>query len=201
MARSKEEIEELARITAAQFMDELSAATAAGRTARNGSNAAVVEDLLAGWTPEECTIFHAQYSDEIEKRMEFGQLDRVHPTGYLYLLAVKPGSKIDRVAIREYVRRDAEAILESVKNGLNFHQVILDQKDIVENYAESLPSDEANDLRRIYAEEADASFKHLDLTLKKNHEAHGSNNNSLGKVGGVLVFFCIIIVVLAILKK
>lgn len=201
MARSKEEIEELATVTAARFMDHLSAATAAGRIVRDGSNTAIVEELLVGWSDEERIIFHSRYSDEIERRIESGELDPVQPAGYLYLLAAKPGSKIDRVAVREYVRRDSEAILECVKNGLNFHQLALDQKDIVENYANSLPADEANDLLRIYSEEVNASTKHLDLVLEKTPDIYGSKNKSLGKAGGVFVFICIIIVVLAILKK
>ncbi|MCO8166813.1 hypothetical protein NJC40_03350 [Pseudomonas sp. 21LCFQ02] len=203
MARSKEEIEELARIAAEQFMADLSATGAGGGDLKAVSrrHSSIHEELLSGWSSEDCIIFHRRYSDDVERLVDSPS---EQPSGYLYLLPAQAGSKIDRAAIREYVRRDGEALLAAAKKGLNVHQLALDQKDIVDGHVVSLPPEQLDAFNRIYLEEMEASTKFMNSETEKalrKAEASTQPAGSVGKIGGVFIFICLIIILMAFLKK
>lgn len=112
--------------------------------------------------------------------------------------------KVDRLAVRELVRKHVDELHVCARAGGNPHQKALDQRDLVAEMVAGLSVEDQGSFYRVYAEEMDASTAQVESGARHSQlrTAQGEEESEMmWKAVGVIFIAAIAIFLIVKLSK
>lgn len=212
MAQSKDDLNSLAKVVAAQFMSEMEYAAKSGEDVQSLllKHEESRKNLMQGWPDEDVVVFTNAYVAELESKSNSSLQESSHQKDH-HEGSWRQDRTLDRQAVRRYVNKDSEELLAAAARGENIHQIALDQQDRFNEQLKNLPPDESLALQAMYTEELNANTLHMSAEadrlnrqaddLNQKAAAQAEKNEAIGKAFGAIAFCVVFVLILMVLRN
>ena len=207
MSLNDADLKPLAKMLAEKYWTAISLAIKTGEdlTSTRHKHAENMAELTAGWSDARAAEFHELYASELnllssaEDAGHSGEAQAFQNSGSDFI-----SRKVDRASVREYVRRNSEALVAAATRGENVHQLALDQQDAVNERIAAMSSADAAAFEVVYFEELQANTSHMNAETQRINqrvEVDTQNAENFGKIVGFVVFVIIVVALFSSFKR